>query len=110
MTRVLRRHRLDEGRHARQQAAAADADEDRVQRALALCRHLLEDFPANGALTGNHQRVIVGRDVGGAARFDNLGGVRGSLVVGIAVQHHLAAEAAHRIDLDGRGGARHHDP
>ena len=47
-------HRLDVVGHARDQAAAADGDEHRVQRALVLA----QDFHRDGALAGDHVRVV----------------------------------------------------
>ncbi len=47
-------HRLDVGRDAGDQAAAADGDEHRVERALVLA----QDLHADRALPGDHVRVV----------------------------------------------------
>ncbi|PMB70998.1 hypothetical protein BM221_003461 [Beauveria bassiana] len=104
---------LDVGRHALHvdadagnQAAAADAAKDGLDLGHV---DLGKELVANGALSGNHVRVVKGRDVdepvgGGAAGALVLGGVK----VG-AVQDDVAAEAGDVGVLDARGALGHDD-
>ncbi len=102
-----RPHRLDIGGDACQQAAAADRHEHRIEGA---CADLLEDFLAHGALTGDDVDIVVRRDRDQALFLRQGRGMGRGVVEGVAVQHRTAAEQAHRVDLDRRRGARHHDP
>ncbi len=96
---------LEIGRHAGDQAAAADRDEHGINRPLVLA----QDFHADGALARNHVRVVEGvheREVLGVSQFQGMFvGVR----VAVAEQHDFAATGADCIDLDLRGGDRHDD-
>ena len=97
-------HRLGRRRHAGDQAAAADRDDERVDRRL-LRQHLERD------------RALAGDDVAVVERMDDrvaaLGGEREAgdarVLEGVALQHDLGAEAARVLDLDARREARHHD-
>ncbi|MCY1520347.1 hypothetical protein D9M68_551220 [compost metagenome] len=101
----LRAQVLHVGGDARHQAAAANRHEDGVQRAAVLA----EDFHGHGALPGDHVRVVIGRHEGQALLRRQLQRVGQGVGEGIAVQHHLAATGTHAVDLELRGGARHHD-
>lgn len=93
------------GGDARDQAAASDADEDRVDGA----HRLAQDLHADRALSGDDVRVVVGMDEREAlAALDSPRLVVG-LAVGVAGQHDLRAQRLHRIHLDLRRGHRHHD-
>ena len=70
---------------------------------------LAQDLHADGALAGDDLRVVEGVDEGQAPLRHPLHGLGIGLIVGIPVQHGLGAEAAHRLDLDGRRGPRHDD-
>ena len=93
---------------ASEQATAAAGHEDGID----VVRMLGEDFQRNGALSGNHVRIVEGMDIGVAVLFlQGFGVLRGG-VVEVAVQddfHVCPAEAAHRIDFDGGGGDGHDD-
>ena len=64
----LRAQALDVGGDAGDQPAAADRHEDRIDRRLVLA----QDFHADGALAGDHVRIVVGMDEGELARFASL--------------------------------------
>ena len=108
-----RAHRLDVVGHARDQPAAADGDEDRVQPvgagAFADALHLAQDLHRDGALAGDHVGVVERVHEGQAALLLQHGGVLVGVGIALAVQHHVAAEAAHRVDLELRRGGGHHD-
>ena len=87
------------------QAAAADGDEDRVDRPAVLA----QDLHADGALAGDHVRIVVGMHEGELFAPGDLQRMRVGLVVGVAVQHHAGAARRDRGDLDLRRGDRHDD-
>ena len=58
MTRMSGPQRLGRGRHARDQPAAADRHDERVER-----RHVLEHLDRDRSLARHDQRVVVRRDV-----------------------------------------------
>ncbi len=96
---------LDVDRHAGDQPAAADRNEDRVRIPL----HLPQQFHGHRALAGDHIRVVEGMDEHHALRIREPHGLIISLVVGIAVQVDARPQRADRLDLDARRGLRHHD-
>lgn len=100
----LRHQLLDQHRHPGGQAAAADRHEDPIQM-----RVLLQQLHRQRALPGNHRRMIERRHEGHALLLGKLDRLRFGLVEIGAVQQHFAAETAHRIHFDVRGGHRHHD-
>jgi hypothetical protein len=85
--------------------AAADRNEDRVDRA----RMLPQDFHADRALPGDHFRIVERMHVGERAAALELQSLLVGLGVGIAVQHDLGAARRDRVHLDARRGDRHHD-
>ena len=87
------------------QAAAADRHEDRVELAAALA----QDLHADRALAGDHVRIVERMHEHQAALARERQRVLVGAVVVVAVQHHLAAEVAHRLHLDVRRGLRHDD-
>ena len=87
------------------QPAAPDRHEDGVDFAPRLPQH----FHADGALTGNHVRIVIGMHEGQAALARQHLRVLIGLVVRIAVQHHFGAARRHRGHLDLRRGHRHDD-
>src|SRR5450830_808197 len=101
----VRTHCLDIGGDARDQAAAADGDEDGVNR----IRMLAQNFHANGALAGDDIRVVKRMDEG---QFQFLF-QRQCMVIRVgkrfAGQHHLATTRFDSIDLDLGSGGRHHN-
>ena len=101
----LRPQGLHIGGNAGNQPAAADGDEDGVDATAVLA----QDLHCHRALAGDHVRVVVGRDVGHAALGHQFARMLAGIVVGIAVQHYLGAQALHRLHLDVRGGLGHHD-
>ena len=87
------------------QSAAADRDEDTVRLLIAL----LQQFHAHGSLSGDDQRVVVGRDEGPALPGGQFFRMQPGLVIGIAVQDHPGVETPYCAHLDLRRGLRHHD-
>ena len=92
-------------RDAGDQAAAADGHEDRVDRPGMLA----QNFHADGALAGNHVRVIVRVHKRQRLFFRENPGMCVGFIVRIAMQHDLRAASAHRVHLDLRRGYRHHN-
>ena len=92
------------GGDAGNQAAAAHGNHQRIQ-----VRLVAHHFQADGALAGNDQGVIKGVDEGQAALLGQGAGVLAGLVKALAKQHHLGAEAARALELDGGGVHRHDD-
>ena len=68
---------------------------------------LAQDFHRDGALAGNHVRIIVWMDISHAMAFFQHTRMFRGFGVRITMQHHLGAARAHRIDLDVGGGHRH---
>jgi hypothetical protein len=95
---------LDRGRDARDEAAAADGDDHGVDLGA-----LLDDFQAQGALSGHHRRVVEGVDVGQSLlAFDLVGALGGGVVVD-AVEDDVAAVGVGRLYLRDGGVLRHDD-
>ena len=96
---------LDVGADAGDQAAATHRHEDRID----LTAGLLHDLHADGALAGDHVRIVERMHEGHVA----LARQRERLLIGgiedVPVQHHLGSQIACRLHLDGRGGLGHHD-
>ena len=88
-------HRLDVGGHAGDQPAAADGDEDGVDRPLVLA----QDLHRHRALAGDHVGVVEGVHEGQALRLLQFQRVRVGVGVAVAVQHDLAAQRMHGVDL-----------
>ena len=63
----------------------------------------------DGALAGDHVGVVERMDEGQALLALQRQRVRVGVGVAVAVQHHLAAERLHGVDLELRRGHRHHD-
>ena len=105
----LRANGLDVVGHARDQATAANGHKYGVQPVGAVALQLAQHFHGHGALSGNHVRVVKRVHKGQALRACKLHRVGVGVGVALAKQHHLAAKATHRVDLDLRGGGRHHD-
>ncbi|CAN7183700.1 hypothetical protein LJR034_000347 [Caballeronia sp. LjRoot34] len=104
----LRAHRFDVRRDARREPAAADGDEDGVDRALVLA----QDFHRDGALAGDDVGVIERMNEGQATFCLQLDGVVVRVAIGFAVLHDFhgwTAERAHGVDLDLGRGDRHDD-
>src|SRR3569623_1021147 len=97
--------RFDIGRYAGDQAAAAYRHEDGVLRRLVLAQYLHR----HRALSRDHLRVVVGMNEHHAFFVGETHGAAIRLIIGVAVQHGLAAQLAHRLHLDVRRGARHDD-
>ena len=73
----------------------------------ALC--LAQDFHRDGALSGNHIRVVVGMHERQVTALRELARVHIRLVVGVAVQYDFGAARGDRRDLDLRRRHGHHD-
>ena len=98
------REGLDRGRAAGEQAAAAEADEQDVERP-----RVLEQLQRRGALAGHHERLVVRVDGRQPALGDQFGQQR-LAVPGVAVEEHdLRAVAARRGELAGRRVVGHQD-
>ena len=80
---------LDPGGYSRDQTAAADRHKQDINVVLGL----FENFLANRALARDHQGVVERVDENEVFLFCELAGVRVGIVVGVAVQNHLAAES-----------------
>src|SRR3569623_1457978 len=97
--------RLHITRPTRDEAAAAHRHEARVPRRLVLAQY----HHRHRALARDHLRVVVGMDEHHALFIGELDRADIGLVVGVAVQHRLRAELAHRLHLDVGRGARLED-
>ncbi len=84
----LRPHGLDIGSHPGDQAAAADRDEDRVDRPLVLA----QDLHRHRALAGNHVGIVERMDEAQAALFLQLEGMAVGIGEAFAVQDHGARQ------------------
>ena len=107
-------HRLDVVRHARDQTAAANGDKHRIQPVVLAALapqslHLAQNLHRDGALAGDHVRVVKRMDEGQAVLFLEHRGVAVGIGIAVTMQHHLAAQGLDRIDLEPRRGHRHHD-
>ena len=100
----VRLERLDRDGNARNQAAAADRHDDRFE-----VRAVGDDLEADGALSGNDMRVVIGMDEHRAAAGDGL--LHDRLAIGdcLAVDDHLRAEGAGGGDLHEGRWPRHDD-
>ena len=105
ITLIAGPHALDVRGDARDEAAAADGDEDRVDRPLALA----QDLHADRALPGDDVRVVVRMDERRAGLLLQRLRVLVRVRIGVAVQDDVAAARLDRGDLDVRRGHRHHD-
>ncbi|MOA16166.1 hypothetical protein D3C78_1363640 [compost metagenome] len=90
-------------RTAGQQATAAGADQQHIQRT-----DFLNQFFGGRALTGDHLRVIIGRDYG-QTLFDRQSLSNGGAVFAVAlINHHIGAVTARCRQFGRRGVVRHH--
>ena len=101
----IRAQRFQEGRHARDQPAAAHRHEDGV----VLAGKLRQQLQAHRALPGDHVGVVVGMHEGHAALLLKQVGVGLGVAERVAVEHDLGAALAAGPDLDLGGGRGHHD-
>ena len=101
---ATRRERAGRQRRTAQEAAAAEADEEGIERT-----DLVEQFLRRGALAGDHVGVIVRRNQGHAALFGKAAPDRLAVLAVTVVDHDIAAVAARRCDLRCRCVVRHHD-
>ncbi|MNF84949.1 hypothetical protein D3C84_673310 [compost metagenome] len=69
---------------------------------------LLQQLLAYGALARDHLDVVERRYQGVALQFGEAATLAVGLVEAVAKQHDVAAQPAHRIDLDVRRGLGHH--
>ena len=97
------RERFGSKRRAREQPAAADADEQHVEGA-----DLLDQLLGGGALSGDDVRVVVGRDEGEPAFLGQLEPDGLAVLLVAVVENDLAAIALGCRDLH-RGGVLRHD-
>ena len=104
ITRVSRRQAGDRGRAARQQAAAADGDEQDVERAA-----VLEQLERRRPLAGHHALVVVGVHRDQPALLDQRGEQRLAVLPVAVEEHDLGAVAAGRRELPGRCVVGHQD-
>ena len=99
----LRVELLEQDGHTGSEATATDRDEDPVDRAG------LEDLQTDGALAGDDGLIVERRHILQALELGEFLGLGLGGVEVLAVQDDLAAETAHGVDLDRRGGHRHDD-
>src|SRR3954463_7835943 len=98
----LRAHRLDRGRDAGDEAAAADRDDDHVE-----VGHLVKQLEARGALARHDEWLVVGMHEREAAVAREVAG-HPVAVVGVAIElEHLGAVALGRGALGWRRVLRH---
>ena len=100
----IRAQRLDRRRDARDQAAAADADDDGGDLGK-----VLRDLEPHRPLAGDDPRVVERRDVLERARVADLGRHALALLARVGAAHDLGAERRSARNLDGGGVLRHHD-
>ena len=100
----LRQQLLDVDGHTCGQTTTAHRQEDMGQTGI-----LLQQLTTYGALTGNHIRIIKGRDQGVAVQFGETTTLGIGLVEVVTEQHHIAAKPTHRIHFDIRCSGRHDD-
>ena len=93
------------GGYAGDQTAAAHGHEHRVQGS----RMLAQDLLADGPLTGDDLGIVVRVDEDHALVPLQDARMFIGVVIGVPMQHHFRAPAAHRRDFDGRRGFRHDD-
>ena len=96
---------LDVSSDAGNQAAAANATEDRMNG----LRVLAQDFHADRTLPGDHLRIVERMHESQLLGFLEFECVRVGVIVGLARQDHLGASRLHRLHLDLRRRRRHHD-
>src|SRR5262249_3738748 len=89
---------LDAGRDPADQPAAADRDEDRMDRLAALA----EDLESDGPLPGNDVGIVVGVDEREPAAAGDPLGRRMGFLVRVALEHELRSTRCDGIDLDSR--------
>jgi len=102
-------HGLDVVGHAADQTAAANRHEHRIQARAAQLLQLAQHFHGDGALAGDHVRIVKRVHKGQAFGLLQLDGVLVGVGVAVAGQHHLAAQGLDGIDLDLGCGRGHHD-
>ena len=100
----VRQQLLDIDGDAGRQTTATDLHEDVGQSGV-----LLQQLPPYGALPGDDIGVIERRDQGVTMQLGQATTLGIGLIEAVTEQHHIAAHAPHRIDLDVRRGGRHHD-
>ena len=71
--------------------------------------YIFGDFAADGALPGDHQRVVIRRDQYGAPHLGDLAGDRLAVLALAVIEHHFGAERRRALALGPRRVARHHD-
>ena len=86
-------------------SSAAHRDEDGVDRV----RVLAQDLDGDGALSRDHLGVVEGMHEHAAAALHEALRLLPGVVEGVAVQHDLGPQVAHRLDLDARRGNGHDD-
>ncbi len=101
---VAGRALLDGARDARDEAAAADRDDDRRD-----VRHLVEDLEPQRSLPGDHVGVIERRDEDGAGLCREVGRRAQRLVDDAAAEHDVGAVRPGGLELGDRDADRHED-
>ena len=101
----LRAQPLDVRGDAADQAAAADRDEDRVDRLA----QLAQDLHRDRALAGDHVDVVVGVDEDQLPAAHDAHRLGIGVVVRVALEHDRGPERGDRVDLDLRRRHGHHD-
>lgn len=98
---------LDVGRHSGDQSATSNAAKDPIQ--LLKLLHLAGQLDRYSALTGNDERVVVGRDEVESVNLSEPGAFGFGLVKVLSMQNNLGAEPLDISPLDGGCRQRHDD-
>ena len=72
-------------------------------------RQILDDLAADGALTGDHQRIVIGRHQHGVSLARDGAGNGLAIVIGTVKEHDLRAQRRRAGPLAPRRVRRHHD-
>ncbi len=96
---------LDVGGDSADQPAAADGDEDRVDRLA----ELAQDLHRNRPLPRDHVGVVIGVDERQLSAAHDAHRLGERIVVGVALEHDRRAERGDGVDLDLGRRHRHHD-
>ena len=101
----LRANGLDVIGHSRDQTATAHGHKHRVEGT----RDLSQNLHGHRALARDHIGVVKGMHKSHAFLFFQRQGVLMGIAVALAKEHDPGAQGLNGIDLDARGGDRHHD-
>ena len=98
---------LDVFAYARDEASAADGPKDSIE--MLSIRELFEDFHPDGALTGDHERIVVRGHKDEAMHSGEAGTLALGLIEVRAMEDDFGAKACDVADFDRRCALGHHD-